>query len=640
MPRINILYKFSIQLFIITLIVIMAMGIIITNYIISYYFQEIMMRRELKMTADFVQTHAQNWLEPENFLPPFTDDTQAKFSKVFHGIVTIRDVVSLKVYDARATIIWSDRRELIGKNFMQNKEYQQAMKGEPVIVLEPIRRVDHAYLAELHTHLLEVYVPITLDAKSKTVSGVLATYKTATSLMGDIKKGKTIIWVVSLGAGLLLYILVFIMFYRGYKKEEIMTNNLYRLNEELSSFNRIAIVLSSSLDINTILHDSMEKTLNVLHKGAGRIFLLDETSNELVLAAHKGLPDDVVSAFKRVKVKEGILKDVIDGKKPLLMPEMEGHYCVKRFMPADINTWACATIPIMSMDKVLGIMEIMCPGGGCNLPMESQELFSAIGHQIGDAVAKCNLFKEIKDMKENLENLVEERTRQVIQMEKLSSIGEIMGEIAHQINNPLVGVLNFAQLALRKIDEGQPIREEVETIEKAGTECKDIIQRLLTFSKKSRFEKSREDINCILNEGIALVERQFNLKGIIVEKKYAEELPKVMIDATLMRQAFFNLINNARQAMPNGGELTIATSAVSNPSYVRWVEIRISDTGVGIKKENLPKIFTPFFTTKREGEGIGLGVFVVHNIIKRHTGDIHVESEEGGGTTFIIKLPI
>ncbi|MBI5286225.1 MAG: GAF domain-containing protein [Deltaproteobacteria bacterium] len=632
MLKLNPVHKFSLSSLFFILFLIISLG-----SVVSHYFKKIMLARESRITTDFVQAHARERLNPEDFSYPSIDTQQKRFARVFQDIAKMPEVVSVKVYDKDGTILWSNQEGLIGHSYPQNKELQEALKGKSVVVLEPLRRPDHAYLKGYHHNLLEVYVPIPLGSDN-TPSGVLATYKASTALLGDIRTGKTVIWLVSITGGILLYFSLLGIFYRAHKAERRMGEGLRRLNQELSAFNKIAITLSKTLELDTLLKDTLDRTLEVLGMKAGWISLMDEGGNELTLAVHKGLPEEMVCNLKRIKVGEGILGEVMRTGEPIIRTGLSEDPGMGKTACGMMGS--CASIPLKSMDRVLGVMEVMCPGCDCQFPLESYELFSAIGYQTGAAIAKSMLYKEVKGFKEHLEEMVEEKTRQVIQMEKLSTMGELMGEIAHQINNPLVGVVNFAQLALRKMDEDHPLREELETIKRAGVECREIIQRLLTFSRQSGFELTPVEINPLIDEALGLVERQFNLREITLEKRYGKGLLPIMLDAILMRQALFNIINNAREAMPDGGRLTVTTSLVNTIPQGSWIEIGISDTGAGIKEENLQKVFLPFFTTKVRDGGIGLGLSVVQDIIHRHRGEIRVESKEGAGTTFTIRLPV
>lgn len=248
--------------------------------------------------------------------------------------------------------------------------------------------------------------------------------------------------------------------------------------------------------------------------------------------------------------------------------------------------------------------------------------------------------EKLKVYSENLEEIVEEKTKQVIQMEKLSSLGELMGGIAHQINNPLVGVVNFSQLVLKNMGTDHPLREDVETIRKAGIECREIIKKLLAFSRQSSFEPVPLEVNPLIDESLELLERQFDLEKIHIDKSYEEKLPLLRLDPTLAKQVFFNIINNARQAMSEGGKLQISTSLLKSILHDDMVEINFSDNGVGIKKNDLQNVFNPFFTTKDGEGGVGIGLTIVQDIVNRHNGEIKVESKEGTGTIFTIRFQV
>lgn len=635
MVRLNPVHKFSILCLSCILLLVLVL-----SFVVSHYFKRIMLERELRITADFVQAHSKERLTPQDFSSSPTEAHVERFKGVFQEIAKMPEVVGIKVYDSRATILWSDRKELIGQRFPENKELQEVMNnGSPVVVLEPIRRPDHIHLKKYQKELLEVYVPISFGGNP--ASGAVATYKASHAVLEAIRAGKMVIWLVSIAGGIILYVFLFGAFWRAYKTEERMTEGINRLNQELLAFNSIAISLNKHLELNTLLKEALDKTLEVLEIKAGWVLLLDEEKKELILAVHKGLPDSMVHSFKAVKVGEDIPGEVLVMGKPMMRARFSETPEISEVIQPGMGMKSCVSIPLKSTERVLGVIEIMCAGCAgcdCKLPLESYEFFSAIGHHIGTAIAKSMLYREVKTFKERLEEMVEEKTRQIIQMDKLSTLGALIGEIAHQINNPLVGVVNFAQLALKKMNKDHPMREEIETIKRAGMECKEIIQRLLTFSRQPSFEKASTDVNHLIDEGLALTEKQFDLNRITIVKNYGDLSP-IMMDATLMRQALFNIINNARESMTDGGRLTITTSTVNTIPKGDWVEIDISDTGIGIKEENLQKVFSPFFTTK--SDGVGLGLAIAQDIIHRHQGEVMVKSSRVGvGTTFTIRLPV
>ncbi len=220
--------------------------------------------------------------------------------------------------------------------------------------------------------------------------------------------------------------------------------------------------------------------------------------------------------------------------------------------------------------------------------------------------------------------------------EKLASIGRLAAGIAHEINNPLTSVLTFSSLLLRKAEEGQ--RERLEIIVKETTRCREIVRELLNFARQSEPRKEPCNINRIIENALSLTKNQLKVsENYVTMVKELGDLPPLQADPDQMLEVFINMIINAIDAMPKGGELRTRTRLLENE---KSIEIRVIDTGQGIPKENLEKVFDPFFTTKEAGKGTGLGLAVIYGIIEAHNGSIDVESEVGKGTTFIIKLPV
>ena len=232
---------------------------------------------------------------------------------------------------------------------------------------------------------------------------------------------------------------------------------------------------------------------------------------------------------------------------------------------------------------------------------------------------------------------LKESQEQLIQAEKLTSLGQMAASIAHEINNPLAGVLVYTQLLSKKI-AGDTFRKEeaLDYLSKMETEvsrCARIIRNLLDFARQTEPTLMLVDIHQVIEQVLAMVGHQAQFQNVEVVKEFSQSLPKVMADFDQLQQIFTNLTLNAIQAMPDGGRLTIRSSAVDGE-----VRVDVQDTGCGISKENMSKLFTPFFTTKAKGKGVGLGLAVVHGIIERHKGRIKVQSEVGKGTTFSVYL--
>ncbi len=246
------------------------------------------------------------------------------------------------------------------------------------------------------------------------------------------------------------------------------------------------------------------------------------------------------------------------------------------------------------------------------------------------------LMNRIDEEREIVRRLKESR-EQLIHAEKLTSLGQLAASIAHEINNPLAGVLTYTKLLAKKVSSDTFEKEEaldyLAKMESEVSHCSRIIRNLLDFSRQTEPHFKLVDINQVLEQVVAMVGHQAQIQKVEIVKEFSSSLPEVMADFDQLQQVFTNLTLNAIQAMSGGGKLTLRTSAENSQ-----VKIDVKDTGCGISKENLSKLFTPFFTTKEKGEGVGLGLAVVQRIIERHKGEIQVQSEVGRGTTFSVYL--
>ncbi len=239
----------------------------------------------------------------------------------------------------------------------------------------------------------------------------------------------------------------------------------------------------------------------------------------------------------------------------------------------------------------------------------------------------------------NMTHKLAETQRQLYQSDKLASLGRLAAGVAHEINNPLTGVLTYSSFLLKRADDNGEMKKDLETIVRETKRCRGIVKGLLDFARQVPARKTRVDFNKVIERSLKIVDNQLSFNNIVVHKNTKENLPSINADANQMEQVLINLIVNAADAIGNkGGEIYISTNR-KKVKDEKYVEIKVRDAGCGIPRENLTKIFEPFYTTN-EKKGTGLGLAVVWGIIDKHAGRIHVESELGMGTTFTILLPI
>jgi two-component system NtrC family sensor kinase len=223
---------------------------------------------------------------------------------------------------------------------------------------------------------------------------------------------------------------------------------------------------------------------------------------------------------------------------------------------------------------------------------------------------------------------------QLVQNEKLTSLGLLAAGVAHEVNTPLAVISNYIQMLAKQIPPDDPRQKTIERIVKQTFRASEIVNNLLNFSRTGGAELAEVDLNSVLEETLTLVQHPFKTAQVTVIKNYKEQLPPVLGSTTRLQQVFLNLLMNARDAMPAGGMLEVRTTAHNGS-----VEVELTDNGAGISAEHLHKIFDPFFTTKGSGRGTGLGLSVSYGIIKEHAGKVDVKSTPGKGTSFRLEFP-
>ena len=267
-----------------------------------------------------------------------------------------------------------------------------------------------------------------------------------------------------------------------------------------------------------------------------------------------------------------------------------------------------------------------------------------IGPVSGDEIGVLQkTFKEmIASLKERDRRRSVKAENRLLQSEKQASVGRLAAGVAHEINNPLTGVLTFTRLLLKSEDMTEKSRSHLQKIAESTVRIRKIVKGLLDFSRQTELDRESTDINKLLNSTISLMENQALVKGVSIEFNSGENLPDVILDRSQIQGVFLNIIINALDSIESGGTIVVSTgiSMSASDTDQKGLEISISDTGCGISPEDLDRLFEPFFTTKEVGKGTGLGLAVSFGIVQRHGGSIRVQSEVGRGSTFTIWIPI
>ncbi len=289
------------------------------------------------------------------------------------------------------------------------------------------------------------------------------------------------------------------------------------------------------------------------------------------------------------------------------------------------------------------------------IPVRSGDEFGKLARSFNSMTeALRNSRAELRDLAHTLEQKVERRTLQLqraqaqtVRGEKLASVGLLASGVAHELNNPLTGILTFSHLLRQKMPDDSADAEDMDLVIRETKRCAAIIKRLLDFAREKQPEKKFNDINRIIEDTVRIVERPASLRDIEITMDLDRTLPLIWIDADQITQVIMNMIVNAQHAVEEKGSIAISTRRAAEPrpsaqsaEPIAMVEISIVDTGCGIPEQNLRRIFDPFFTSKAVGKGTGLGLSVSHGIVEAHGGVIEVQSKAGEGSTFNVFLPL
>lgn len=305
--------------------------------------------------------------------------------------------------------------------------------------------------------------------------------------------------------------------------------------------------------------------------------------------------------------------------------------CISIVAAIGILVTSRITKPILQLAR--GAKAIASGNLDQRIPVISQNEVGLLAREFNQMAEK------LKESYSNLEQKVEERTAQLLRAERLAAVGELAADVAHEINNPLGGLQNFASM-LKSEPENITQTEKYAALMLEGLKRVEmIVKRLLTFSRPYAIRIGENDIHKIINSSLEFIEHRIDPNQVFIRKEFSELLPPVFIDADHISQVFINVMVNAIESMPNGGTMTIRTDICKD--HERCVAVSITDAGYGICSEIKNKIFEPFFTTKnKKGEkGLGMGLAISKRIVEDHRGKISVESKPGGGTTFVICLP-
>ncbi len=390
--------------------------------------------------------------------------------------------------------------------------------------------------------------------------------------------------------------------------------------DELIAMQRLGNTISTATDSVSVFDSLLDLTRQVIPVEESMIFEVGNSKSE----AKPFLPvcTDYMLKGSQHLLEEGILDWVIEQKKTTVVPDLNASV-------GEAGERNFVVVPLVLRNEAIGVYIIRTEKVRRTFSDHELMLLGILANQAAVAIENLRNLEKLRRTADELK----QSQAQMLQAAKLASLGELAGGIAHEINNPLQILLGHVAL----LAQGKDIEHRIEIIRSQVQRIAQITHQLVSFSRSvpDEFEHELINVNWAVNEIIALVDYQFKNRGIQFDTKFSDEIPPLDSNKNYLQQVFLNLLLNAKDAMPNGGRMSILTEYRDGKTYIRF-----SDTGTGIKKENLAKIFEPFFTTKETGKGTGLGLPITRGIVRKFGGEIKVDSVEGRGTTFTVVLPV
>jgi len=402
-----------------------------------------------------------------------------------------------------------------------------------------------------------------------------------------------------------------------------MKPNTNNIEVFYNTFREISKAVHSSTDLKEVLDLAVWKATDALGAKGAILRILNLDTDELELSAAYNLSESYLA--KGPVTQKSLIIDLYKEKRVVVIEDI--YHDPRITYPLEVEREGIRLVLDTSLsfrDRIAGILRIYLSEVRPVSEGERDFLVS-LADQCAIAIEKARLIEAQKSKYDRL----------ALQTEKLSALGRMAAGIAHEINNPLAGILLFSSNLHKKVPDKGPLKEGLAIIMRETQRCKSIIQGLLEFARDREPQKAAASLPAIIHKALNIMENEFRLRHIRIEKDFAPDLRESCIDADQMEQVFINLLLNAAQAIDDNGVITIRSRMSSN---LQTIVIEVIDTGCGIPAEHLDRIFDPFYSTKKNGSGLGLSVSF--GIIQSHQGRLEVSSQPGRGSKFTVWLPI
>lgn len=404
---------------------------------------------------------------------------------------------------------------------------------------------------------------------------------------------------------------------------EVEMNELLKIESLYQIFRDISTSVHSDTSVNEVLDLLVKRTTEVLGARGAILRVLNLDTHQLELGAFYGLSQEYLS--KGPVSSQKIITDLCRHNKVIIIDDVLKDPRIQYPREAwKEGVRLVLDLPLTIGSHVVGIIRVFFDRKR-KFSDEELNFVVFIAEQSSCVIDKARIVEIHQSQYQQL----------ALQTEKLAALGRMAAGIAHEINNPLTGILLYSSNLIKKVHQDGPFKEGLEIIIHETIRCRSIIQELLEFARDRAPEKTLSDINDIIAKTLSILENEFRLRHIKIEKQLSSDLPDILLDVNQMQQVFINLLLNAVEAIDEEGAISIRSNLDVGKKLIK---IEVADTGCGIPPEKINQIFEPFFSTKQKGTGLGLSVS--YGIVQNHHGQLMVSSQPGRGTCFTIELPI
>ena len=429
-------------------------------------------------------------------------------------------------------------------------------------------------------------------------------------------------------------------------REELNVQNIIleqKVEELQEMLNATSQAVALETEIEELLNTVLNRAMMSVNAKIGSIMLPDKENQSLSIAAAVGLEESIVNNTT-VRMGESIAGKVAQTGEALLVEDVDQDPIFSKSNDPKYETSSFISMPLRTREQVVGVLNLSKKGDHKAFTESDLKLLTILLTHLSFAVENARLLKETKEEAVKLQQVANEKCiqldqaqQQVVQTAKLSTLGELIAGVTHEIRNPLNVIMGYSELLLTRVQD-EEVRRDLAKIIDGSRQASRIAGNLLSFARQEAPEKRPHSINDIVSKALEMLAYDLRRNSIKVETSLHLGLPPIMVDANQIQQVFLNILNNACQAMT--GQETPRKLSIRADRDGEMLRVEFTDTGPGIREDQLDRIFDPFFTNKPPGKGTGLGLSISCGIVKAQDGNIYVRSREGEGATFIVELPI